>query len=411
MLKIVTISLRFFIFCGRIDINCIMVGELMELMIFHKILKDDAVLAIIENDYSKALKYIIEFCETKSVTKMAVKEYIASLLTEEDNILSYLEEQQMAVGDDLYRAALTDMQEIYNLFFEAPLKYVPSGNKVSYSNKYIASIKRITESRSAEELLENVRIHYRTLGCGELSKFAAFKYADTIKGVIEDGSVTLDSLVGLEYQKEILLSNTKNFVLGLGGNNVLLFGDRGTGKSSSVKALLNEFKDMGLRMIEIPKNKISEIPELINYLASKPNKYILFLDDLTFETHDSEYRALKIAMDGQLASHPDNVLIYATSNRRHLIKENWEDRNGGEVHVNDNMQETLSLSERFGISLVFSSPNQAEYLNVVRELLKREGIEPDAEIEKKAVVWQMNYGGRNPRLAKQFVADFVARNK
>lgn len=380
-------------------------------MVFHNILKDEAVLAIIKDNYSEALRYIIEFCETKSVTGMAVKEYIVSLLTEEDNILSYLEEQNKNVGEDLYRAALADMEQIYKLFFKAPLKYIPSGNPVQYSKEYIDSIKRMTESESASELLENLRIHYRTLGCGELSRFAAFKYADTIKGVVEDSSVTLDALVGLEYQKEILLSNTKNFVLGLSANNVLLFGDRGTGKSSSVKALLNEFKSEGLRMIEIPKHRISEIPELINYLSAKPNKYILFLDDLTFETHDSEYRALKIAMDGQLASHPDNVLIYATSNRRHLIKENWSDRNGGEVHVNDNLQETLSLSERFGISLVFSSPNQAEYLNVVRELLKREGIEPDAEIEKKAVVWQMNYGGRNPRLAKQFVADFVAKHK
>ena len=267
----------------------------------------------------------------------------------------------------------------------------------------------MTKSSSAEELLQNLCEHYRTLGNGELSKYVAFKYSDNIKGVVQDRSVTLDSLVGLEYQKEILISNTKGFVSGKASNNVLLFGDRGSGKSSSVKALLNEFEAQGLRMIEIPKNKISEIPDLINYLAKKPNKYILFLDDLTFETHDSEYRALKIAMDGQLESHPDNVLIYATSNRRHLIKESWADRNGEDVHRNDNMQETLSLSERFGISLVFSSPTQAEYLNVVKELLGREGIVMDSDIEKKAVVWQMNYGGRNPRLAKQFVSDYLAR--
>lgn len=376
---------------------------------FHNILNDNGVKAIIENNYSEALMYLIEFCETKSVTNSAVKEYVVSLLTEEENILSVLESRKKKVGDDLYRAALTDIKQIYDCLFNAPIKYIPSGNSVEFSEEYKISVKKMTKSSSAEELLQNLCEHYRTLGNGELSKYVAFKYSDNIKGVVQDRSVTLDSLVGLEYQKEILISNTKGFVLGKASNNVLLFGDRGTGKSSSVKALLNEFEAQGLRMIEIPKNKISEIPDLINYLAKKPNKYILFLDDLTFETHDSEYRALKIAMDGQLESHPDNVLIYATSNRRHLIKESWADRNGEDVHRNDNMQETLSLSERFGISLVFSSPTQAEYLNVVKELLGREGIVMDSDIEKKAVVWQMNYGGRNPRLAKQFVSDYLAK--
>lgn len=381
----------------------------MELLVFHNILNDNGVKAIIENNYSEALMYLIEFCETKSVTNSAVKEYVVNLLTEEENILSVLESRKKKVGDDLYRAALTDIKQIYNSLFSAPIKYIPSGNPVEFSEEYKMSVKKMTKSSSAEELLQNLCEHYRTLGNGELSKYVAFKYSDNIKGVVQDRSVTLDSLVGLEYQKEILISNTKGFVSGKASNNVLLFGDRGTGKSSSVKALLNEFEAQGLRMIEIPKNKISEIPDLINYLAKKPNKYILFLDDLTFETHDSEYRALKIAMDGQLESHPDNVLIYATSNRRHLIKESWADRNGEDVHRNDNMQETLSLSERFGISLVFSSPTQAEYLNVVKELLGREGIVMDSDIEKKAVVWQMNYGGRNPRLAKQFVSDYLAR--
>lgn len=381
----------------------------MELLVFHNILNDNGVKAIIENNYSEALMYLIEFCETKSVTNSAVKEYVVSLLTEEENILSVLESRKKKVGDDLYRAAFTDIKQIYDCLFNAPIKYIPSGNSVEFSEEYKMSVKKMTKSSSAEELLQNLCEHYRTLGNGELSKYVAFKYSDNIKGVVQDRSVTLDSLVGLEYQKEILISNTKGFVSGKASNNVLLFGDRGTGKSSSVKALLNEFEAQGLRMIEIPKNKIREIPDLINYLAKKPNKYILFLDDLTFETHDSEYRALKIAMDGQLESHPDNVLIYATSNRRHLIKESWADRNGEDVHRNDNMQETLSLSERFGISLVFSSPTQAEYLNVVKELLGREGIVMDSDIEKKAVVWQMNYGGRNPRLAKQFVSDYLAR--
>ena len=132
---------------------------------------------------------------------------------------------------------------------------------------------------------------------------------------------------------------------------------------------------------------------------------------MTFETHETDYRALKIAMEGQLQAQNENVLIYATSNRRHLIRENWSDREGGEVHVNDQMQETLSLSERFGISIVFSSPNQKEYLHIVSELLKQHGVEMNADIEKAAVVWQMNYGSKNARCAKQFAANYISKTK
>ncbi len=381
----------------------------MELLVFQRVLDNEAVKAVMHSNYPAALRSIIDFSEKNGVTTKASKEFIINLLIDDDNILSQLLQNGMHIGEDLHRAALSDILQIYNEIFSAPIRYTSSGNDVRFCEGYKNSVKRLVDSDSPENLLENLCKHYRELGSGVLSRYSAFKYEEDIKGVVVDGKVTLDSLVGLDYQKEVLISNTKSFVRGNGGNNVLLFGDRGTGKSSCVKALLNEFKNEGLKMIEVPKHMINKIPELINHLAGRPGKYILFLDDLSFETHEAEYRALKIAMDGQLEIHPDNVLIYATSNRRHLIKENWADREGGEIHVNDNMQETLSLSERFGISLVFSAPNQSEYLNVVKELLLRHGIEMTPEIEKKAIVWQMNYGGRNPRLAKQFVSDYAVK--
>ncbi len=162
--------------------------------------------------------------------------------------------------------------------------------------------------------------------------------------------------------------------------------------------------------MELPKQYVGDMPRLSEELSQRPGRYILFLDDLSFETRDSEYRTLKIAMEGQLQASPENVLVYATSNRRHLIKESWADREGTEVHRNDNMQELLSLSERFGISLVFSAPNQREYLNIVRGLLEAKGVEMNGDIERQAVVWQMNYGGRNARCAKQFTASYLAKN-
>ena len=160
----------------------------------------------------------------------------------------------------------------------------------------------------------------------------------------------------------------------------------------------------------MPKHCIKDIPKLSRELSKKPDKYILFLDDLTLDPEEPAFKALKIAMEGQLQAKPDNVLIYATSNRRHLIKENWSDRKGDEMHVNDQLQETLSLSERFGISLVFSAPtNQKEYLHIVSELLKQYNVEMNKEIEKEANVWQMNYGGKSARCAKQFVTAYLAK--
>ena len=364
----------------------------MELCIFNKIEDDLCIKGILEKDNVIVLRNIIEFSETEGVTSSAIKEYVATRLANDDNILSRLAQAGKFIGDDLYRLAKFDIEQIYKKLFSTQIKYAPSGNPIGFSNGYVASIRAITESKSAQELLDLLIEHYRKFGSGILAKYNAFRYDGELIGVSNTDDITFDSLVGIEYQKQVLIDNTKAFVSGKAANNVLLFGDRGTGKSSSVKALLNMFCDDGLRIIEMPKHCIKDIPSLSKVLAESPNKYIIFLDDLTFESHETEYRALKVAMEGQLQANPTNVLIYATSNRRHLIRENWSDREGGEIHVNDQMQETLSLSERFGISLVFSAPNQKEYLNIVSEMLKKHNIQMNADIEKEAVVWDLIRG-------------------
>ncbi|MCD8181364.1 MAG: ATP-binding protein [Firmicutes bacterium] len=383
----------------------------MDLFIFNKIEDDNCIRGVLEKDNIAILRNIIEFSETEGVTNSAIREYVASRLANDDNILSRLAQSGKRIGDDLYRIALMDIEQIYKKLFSITIKYKPSGNNIGFYGGYVESIKSITEAHSAKELLNSLIEHYRRLGSGILAKYTAFKYDGALTGVSETDSITFDSLVGIEYQKSVLIDNTKAFLSGKAANNVLLFGDRGSGKSSSVKALLNMFCDEGLRIVEMPKHCIKDIPNLSKTLAQSPNKYIIFLDDLTFESHETEYRDLKVAMEGQLQASPENVLIYATSNRRHLIRENWSDREGGEIHVNDQLQETLSLSERFGISLVFSAPNQKEYLNIVSEMLKKHGVEMNADIEKQSVVWQMNYGGRSARCAKQFVTSYVANLK
>lgn len=384
----------------------------MDLLIFENIENDLCIRGILDKNNTMVLRGIVNFAETEGLTNKSIREYVASFLANDDNILSRLAQSGAVIGDDLYKIAALDMDRIYDkLFCSAHMKYSPSGNETGFCNAYKESIKSLVESGSSKELLDKLIDHYRTLGSGVLAKYTAFKFDGHLEGISAADDITFDSLIGLEHQKKTLIDNTSAFVRGMKANNVLLFGDRGTGKSSSVKALLNMFANDGLRLIEIPKSSISKIPKLMELLRRKPHKYILFLDDLTFETHETEYRSLKIAMEGQLQAQTDNVLIYATSNRRHLIRENWSDRDGGEVHVNDQLQETLSLSERFGISIVFLAPNQKEYLHIVSELLKNHGIEMNAEIEKAAVVWQMNYGSKNARCAKQFVANYISKIK
>lgn len=381
---------------------------IVELIIFSNISCDECVKSIEARDNTNILRHIIKFAEEAGVTQSPIAEYISSLLANDDNIISRLAQSGKKIGDELYKIAKMDLDQIYKNLFSIQIKYSPSGNDTGFCQDYVESIEKLTVSKNSQELLEELIRHYRTLGCGVLSKYLAFKYDGDLLGIDKFDKVKFSELVGLQYQKDILIENTKAFIDGKKANNVLLFGDRGCGKSSSVKALLDMFSSQGLRLIEVPKAHIADIPSLIAMLSEKPSKYILFLDDLSFESHDKDYKTLKVAMEGQLGAKGDNVLIYATSNRRHLVKETWEDREGSDIHKNDQMQQTLSLSERFGISLVFPSPNQREYLDIVKELLNAEGISITAEIEKAAVAWQMDYGSKSGRCAKQFVNNYVS---
>ena len=381
----------------------------MDLFIFDKITDDKIVQAILEKNNTELLRGVVNFAETEGVTSDSLREYIATLLANDENVLSVLARGRKNIGDDLCKLAMLDIETIYNKLFNTKIKYTPSGNATGYYDGYTKSIRRITSSESPEALLERLLIHYSELGNGLLSKYIAFRFDGELKGIANSDKVEFAEIVGMEHQKKVLIENTKAYIDGKFANNVLLFGDRGTGKSTSVKALLNMFAKDGLRVIELPKSAITKIPELTKQLEDSPHKYILFLDDLTFERHDTEYRALKIAMEGQLQANAGNVLVYATSNRRHLIRETWADRDGGEVHVNDNKQEMLSLAERFGISLFFPAPDAKQYIEIVRILLERNGIEMTEEIKKEAVRWEMNYGGKSGRCAKQFVADFLHR--
>jgi predicted AAA+ superfamily ATPase len=243
-------------------------------------------------------------------------------------------------------------------------------------------------------------------GAGLFGQYSAFLWQSRKQCFQPVGSpdpVTFSDLIGIESQKKILIQNTIQFIKGYPANNVLLYGDRGTGKSSSIKALHNWFSAAGLRMIEISKDDLTDFPFVISFLRERGLKFILYVDDLSFEADEVAYKHLKAVLEGGLEAKPANVLIYATSNRRHLIKETFSDRDE-DLHSNDAVQERLSLADRFGITLTFQTPNQTEYLEIVDGLARQRQLRlPLAEVETRAMQWAMLHNGRSGRTAKQFI--------
>ena len=221
--------------------------------------------------------------------------------------------------------------------------------------------------------------------------------------------VLLKDLIGYEIQKKKLIENTEAFIQGLPCNNVLLCVDAGTGKSTSIKALLNEYYDQGLRMIEIYKHQFQDLSSIIAQVKNRNYRFIIYMDDLSFEDFEIEYKYLKAVIEGGMETKPDNVLIYATSNRRHLIKESWSDRNDMEsengMHRSDTMQEKLSLVARFGVTIYYGKPSQKEYFAIVKELRKRYPsiTVSDEELCAEANKWELSHGGISGRTAQQFI--------
>ena len=214
----------------------------------------------------------------------------------------------------------------------------------------------------------------------------------------------LSELPGYEKEREKVIANTKALLAGMPANNVLLYGDAGTGKSSAVKAIANEFAPEGLRLVEVKKNQLYQIPDLMDKLAANPLKFILFIDDLSFTANDDNFAALKAILEGSVGGRAKNIAVYATSNRRHLIKDTLTDRTGDDIHEADTRQELMSLSARFGLTVTFQRPEKARFENILAELAKQHGIDmPMDQLLVKAEAFAIRAGGRSPRVAKQFI--------
>ncbi|MCD8025712.1 MAG: ATP-binding protein [Clostridiales bacterium] len=253
--------------------------------------------------------------------------------------------------------------------------------------------------------LKNVAEYYKENGCGIFARYKAFIWRDgDIQPVLHPDKIDMDSFTGYERQREQVVGNTRSFIEGKSCNNCLLYGDKGTGKSSTVKAIANEFRRDGLRIVEMPKERLTDFPLLVDKIAALPMKFIIFIDDLSFQKQDRSYTSLKAVLEGGLAARPDNALIYATSNRRHIVKESFSDRTDDDVNTRDNMQESLSLSDRFGLAVCYSIPTKDEFVDIVCALAEEKGIDMTREeLEKGSERFALSRGGRSPRCAKQYV--------
>ena len=359
--------------------------------------------------------------------------YLTFILLTNENSFSMTSEKVGANDGTVNHFAKADFKVFKNLFdydfskieealgidcFTTICNYKAIGKKERMYNKNVsekvqAVSEKIELAKDENEIFDIVTDFYKAYGVGMFGLNKAFRIKSMPDGVEflpinNTEKVMLSDLIGYEIQKQKLIDNTEAFVEGRAANNCLLFGDSGTGKSTSIKAILNEYYDRGLRMIEIYKHQFKDLSNIIAQIKNRNYRFIIYMDDLSFEEFEIEYKFLKAVIEGGMETKPDNVLIYATSNRRHLIRETWSDRSdmsNDELHRSDTMQEKLSLVARFGVTINYSKPTKKEFNNIVVELAKRypEIQLTEEELMAKANMWEMSHGGVSGRTAQQFI--------
>ena len=375
---------------------------------------------------SEVAALLIQQAEKLGISGNLLPAYIVHLLAEGGNVAARTIEAVGSYGKGLLDSLGDDM--ILLLPYLKVKTTVVIGRDNPFLNNYHPAkkeqnlfetnlLQRLVEMKTITSAARHLLRHYEKWGSGMMARYTAFRVGagGTLIGIADFPVFNWDDLLGYEDQKYKLLTNTQNFMEGRPANNVLLTGARGTGKSTGVKALAAMFAADGLRLIQIGRDQlelVAPVLEKLNEIRSK--KFILFFDDLSFDEGESGYKYLKSAIDGSVTAQPDNVLIYATSNRRHLLKETWSDRNDAleaEVYRQDSANESISLSDRFGLILHYSTPSQEEYLQIIDHELQKAGVHlSKEELRLEGVRWEMEHSGRNGRIANQFVKWYLGNN-
>ena len=402
--------------------------------IFEDYEKDNCSAAELTTRIYEQMKALLDLSTVYGFDENLWHNYLTFILLTNENSFSMTSEKVGANDGTVNHFAKADFKVFKNLFdfdfskierdleidcFTTVCHYKAIGKKERMYNKNVsekvqAVSRRIEQAKDENEIFTIITDFYKAYGVGMFGLNKAFRIKEAVNGVEflpvnNTEQVLLKDLVGYEIQKKKLVDNTEAFVKGLPANNVLLFGDAGTGKSTSIKAILNEYYDQGLRMIEIYKHQFQDLSNVIAQIKNRNYRFIIYMDDLSFEEFEIEYKFLKAVIEGGMETKPDNVLIYATSNRRHLIRETWGDRSDMEqdegMHRSDTMQEKLSLVARFGVTINFSKPTQKEYFQIVTELAKRypEITLTDEQLCAEANKWELSHGGISGRTAQQFI--------
>lgn len=381
-------------------------------------------------DFYTALSGLVELAGAYGFSGNLWHNYLTFLLVNKENAFSTACEivgkvkgsvNQMARHDFIRFKELYDYDlKVFDRVFDSGdcqiiCHYEGTGGRKLFNKRIRDRICTLSERLEAcgtvKEFMEDMVQFYKDFGVGKLGLHKAFRVVHAQEGarivpITNIAHVQLSDLVGYEIAKQKLIENTEAFVKGRKANNCLLFGDAGTGKSSSIKGILNQYYDQGLRIIEIYKHQFQDLNDVIAQIKNRNYKFIIYMDDLSFEEFEIEYKYLKAVIEGGLEKKPDNILIYATSNRRHLIKEEFSDKEGrrDHLHASDTVQEKLSLVSRFGVTIFFSSPSRKEFQDIVKTLAKRYGVAmPEEELLAQANQWEMAHGGLSGRTAQQFI--------
>lgn len=401
--------------------------------IFKKFDRDEETPDKLISDIYEQIKRILEVATDYGFDKNLWHNYLTFYLITNENPFSLTCEKVGANDGSVNEFAKNDFKVFMNLFNYdfRPIEAALGINCFSLISDYKAIVKKelmynknvsekvqalslkLETAKDENEFFNYVTDFYKAYGVGMFGLNKAFRVIGGDNGVTFTSinnmdKVMLDDLIGYEIQKKKLVENTEAFVQGRKANNALLFGDSGTGKSTSIKAIVNEYYDQGLRMIEIYKHQFKDLSNVIASIKNRNYKFIIYMDDLSFEEFEIEYKFLKAVIEGGVETKPDNILIYATSNRRHLIKETWNDRNDMEsnngLHRSDTIEEKLSLVNRFGCQISYSKPSQKEFFDIVIGLARKNNVKmTDEELMAEANKWELSHGGISGRTAQQFI--------